>query len=140
MFVEPPQELKRPGMIWKLLKVAYGLSDAARNWYESLLDEMLRLGCCRSIYEHALFYYKHNSQLQGLSVTHVDDFLDAGNNKFTQDILKNIKSSFIIGSEAENDFKYVGVNLENKSEGVTLDQLQYCKTVSMYDISNDRKQ
>ena len=125
-------------MIWRLLKVAY--SDAARNWYESLMGEMLKLGCKRSIYENALFYYKYNSQLQGLSVTHVDDFLDAGNRKFKNDILKSIKNSFIIGSEAENDFEYVGVNLGKKKDGITLDQLIYCRSVEGYELSNERKQ
>ena len=140
VFVEPPQELKKPGMIWRLLKVAYGLSDAARNWYESSMGEMIKLGCKRSIYENALFYYKYNSKLQGLSVTHVDDFLDAGNRKFKTEILKSIKNSFIIGSEAENDFEYVGVNLEKKKDGITLDQLIYCRSVEGYELSNERKQ
>ena len=33
IFVEPPAELKKTNMIWKLKKSAYGLGDASRNWY-----------------------------------------------------------------------------------------------------------
>ena len=140
VFLEPPHELRKQGTIWRLLKAAYGLSDAARNWYESVVEEMFKLGCRKSIYENALYFYKQNSILQGLSVTHVDDFLDAGNEKFKKDILDKIKQSFIIGSEAQTEFEYIGVNIEQKNGDVTLDQIPYSNTVDMYDISNERKQ
>ena len=42
VYVEPPCEMKKPFVIWKLKKAAYGLGDAARNWYESVLQEMTR--------------------------------------------------------------------------------------------------
>ena len=138
VFVIPPAESKKAGIIWKLKKAAYGLSDAARNWYESVLDEMFRLGCQKSIYENALYYYKHNDVLQGLSVTHVDDFLDAGNEQFDRNILKKVRQSFIIGSEAESDFEYIGVNLEQTSNGVKLHQLPYCESVKLYDLPRER--
>ena len=139
VFLIPPDESKKPGTLWKLNKAAYGLSDAARNWYESVVEEMLRLGCGKSRYEKALYYYKQNSVIQGLSVTHVDDFLDAGNEKFKSNILKHVSQSFIIGSEAESEFEYIGVNLEQTDCGVKMDQLPYCRSVQSYEISGERK-
>ena len=32
VYVEPPSELKKPFLIWKLKKAVYGLGDAARSW------------------------------------------------------------------------------------------------------------
>ena len=139
VFLEPPMELKKPGTLWKLRKAAYGLSDAARTWYESVVEEMLKLGCGKSIYENALYFYKDKSGLQGVSVTHVDDFLEAGTEKFNKNIVKNVNNSFIIGSKAEAEFEYVGVNLEQTKKGVNLDQLPYCKSVESYELNNERK-
>ena len=36
IYIEPPPEKKKPGIIWKLLKPCYGLKDASKLWYESL--------------------------------------------------------------------------------------------------------
>ena len=140
VFLIPPDESKKPGVLWKLKKAAYGLSDAARSWYESVVEEMVRLGCGKSIYEKALYFYKQNGVLQGLSVTHVDDFLDAGNEKFKSDILKNVSKSFIIGSESDSEFEYIGVNLVQTEDSVKMDQLPYCRSVTSYEMSNERKQ
>ena len=139
VWVVPPAECMKEGILWKLKKAAYGLVDAARRWYESVMDEMLGLGCQKSIYEDALYFYKIDGELQGLSVTHVDDFLDAGNEKYKENILSNVKLSFIIGSEAESNFEYIGVNLEQTDSNVKLHQLPYCETVTMYELSNERK-
>ena len=66
VYLEPPKEEKKPFVIWKLRKVAYGLVHAAWNWYESVLQEMIAVGCKKSLYESALFYYKENGKLQGM--------------------------------------------------------------------------
>ena len=65
VYVTPPAECIKAGMLWKLRKAAYGLVDAARSWYESVMIEMLKLGCRKSIYEDALYFYKINAELQG---------------------------------------------------------------------------
>ena len=33
IYVKPPAQVKKEGIIWKLSKVAYGLCDASRQWY-----------------------------------------------------------------------------------------------------------
>ena len=118
VFVEPPSEMKKSGYIWKLRKAAYRLNDAAKHWYDNVVTEMRRFGCQKSIYEHALYFYRSSSSLHGISVSHVDDFLEAGDKSFQNDIVKNINNTFIIGSGNEIDFKYVGVNLSQTKDGV----------------------
>ena len=54
--------------------------------------------------------------------------------------IDKIKQSFIIGSEAQTEFEYIGVNIEQKNGDVTLDQIPYSNTVDIHDISNERKQ
>ena len=90
VYVEPPSEMKKPFKIWKLKKAAYGLGDAARNWYESVLQEMIKIGCQKSIYENALFYFKESGQLRGLTATHVDDFMYCGDETYNGAVTQKI--------------------------------------------------
>ena len=141
VFLNPPQERYKAGVVWKLRKTAYGLCDAAKNWYESVVDEMLKRGCEKSKYENALYYYRNddNKKIHGFSISHVDDFLEAGDDVFTENIIKNVKSTFIIGSESEKEFKYIGVNLSQSEEEILLDQLHYTNDISMHEFSNERQ-
>ena len=98
--------MKKPFKIWKLKRAAYGLGDAACNWYDSVLQEMMRIGCKKSIYESALFYMEKNEQLVGMSATHVDDFHNCGNEIFDKMVTEKINKKFHFGTEWNIDFRY----------------------------------
>ena len=40
VFVVPPKEAYKEGLIWKLCKAGYGLNDGARKWYLSVIEEL----------------------------------------------------------------------------------------------------
>ena len=82
IYVKPPAEAKKGGIIWKLNKVVYGLCDAPRQWYFSVKEELSRLGCKQSQLDKALFRWYVNGHLEGVFVMHVDDFLYAGTENF----------------------------------------------------------
>ena len=65
VFVKPPPEFDN-GMIWKLKKTVYGLSDAARAWYLRVKEELLKLGVKISKYDSALFSWHYNNEFQGV--------------------------------------------------------------------------
>jgi hypothetical protein len=138
VYVEPPSELKKPFTIWKLKKAVYGLGDAARNWYDSVLQEMIKIGCKKSIYEDALFYFKKNERLMGMSATHVDDFLNCGNEIFDRAVTEKINRKFEFGSEWDIDFRYVGINIKQENESIYVDQNHYSD--SMKEITIDSKE
>ena len=129
VYVEPPKELKKPFVIWKLKKAVYGLGDAARYWYESVLQEMLKIGCKKSMYEDALFYFKKNDKLMGMSATHVDDFLNCGNEFFDRAVTEKINKKFEFGSEYDIDFRYVGINIKQENECIFVDQKHYIENM-----------
>ena len=47
VFVEPPKDLKKPGVIWKLKKTVYGLNDGSRAFYKAIDEDLIRMGATR---------------------------------------------------------------------------------------------
>lgn len=126
VYITPPKEAGvQSGVIWKLKKCLYGLNDAARRFYQSVVSELQRLGCSRSAYDPALFYYKVNSQICGILVSHVDDFLHAGNSAFEEEVMNKLRNRFIAGKLMESDFCYIGFKIKQNEENIVLDQSDY---------------
>ena len=67
--------MAREGKVWLLKKIVYGLPDASKSWYTRVKEELLELNVKASKYALGLFMYQYGGTLNGLLVTHVDDFL-----------------------------------------------------------------
>ena len=100
--------------------------------------ELKRLGCVQSKCDPALFYYKKNAQLCGLLVSHIDDFLHAGNDIFDSEIMDKLRNRFVAGKLVDSDFSYVGFRIIQDSQGVTLDQSDYVKKLNAGSIEPSR--
>ena len=77
VFVEPPPQRYKPGIIWKLKKPCYGLNDASRKWFMYFKNTLLQLKMVQSKREHCLFYFLKDDKLHGILIFHVDDILSA---------------------------------------------------------------
>ena len=83
IYIRPPKESQTPqGLIWKLKHGLYGLKDGARQFYESVREELMKLGFTQCRLDPALFYVHKDNRLRGIICCHVDDFLHAGDELF----------------------------------------------------------
>ena len=79
VYIKPHRESDtEKGTIWKLKHGLYGLKDGARQFYLSVKDELLRLGCKISELDPAMFWLHNSGKLSGIICCHVDDVLHAG--------------------------------------------------------------
>ena len=138
IFVRPPRERRIPGVIWRLKKTVYGLVDASRGFYLNFSQNLMDLGCEKMKMDPAMFIYfdenKNTEEVKepiGLAVTHVDDMLSAGENKFETDVIDKMKSAFKFGSEEELDFRYVGLNIVQYREGIKVDNNHYVQAMEL---------
>ena len=91
-------------------------------------EELLKLGCNQSTHDPALFFKKnHANELIGIIVLHVDDFLHAGNEMFEQTVSEKLADVYTMGKVEEKKFTYVGFDINQTTEGITIDQSQYAK-------------
>ena len=131
LFVIPPQEANCPrGLVWKMIKPAYGLYDASRRWWARLADVLVAAGCKSLVGDEALFYYFKENRLRGLLSLHVDDIQGAGTPEFRQEIMNRIEEEFKISKREKGEFKYTGVDVKQEKSGdIILSQKPYRDTL-----------
>ena len=138
IFLKPPPEYDN-GKLWKLHKTVYGLSDAARQWYITVKEQLILLGLSVSQLDPALFSWEHNGVVDGIICLYVDDFLWCGTEDFETKIIEKFNKLFLIGSRASKAFKYIGLNIENRpNDCVTVDQFDYARTLKSIPVSRER--
>ena len=86
VYVRPPREANCPiAIIWKLNKAAYGLSDAAKLWFNSFSSYLKEIDIHQSREEKSLFLTK------GAILVHLDDILFGGTTVFHEQFIDKIK-------------------------------------------------
>ena len=97
VYLRPPPEANCNGL-WLLRKTVYGLGDASRKFYLKARKELLNLQCEMSSVDPAVFYWKKNGIVEGVFVTHVDDFYYGGTNRFCEQVVSPLKTIFHLSS------------------------------------------
>ena len=138
IYLKPPPECDQ-GKLWKLNKTVYGLSDAARQWYLRVKEELLKLGVTVSRLDPALFAWHEGDVLKGIICLYVDDFLWAGTESFQEKVINQLTNMFMMGSIASKSFKYVGLDIKSdKNSHTTVDQIDYIRSLKPIVICRKR--
>ena len=97
VFVEPPSDIKKQGIIWRLKKLLYGLDDASRKFWLQVRDEFLNKLHLKTIEGDEAFYYKQvDGDFQGAVLTHVDDFELTGTTDFVEELLEVVEKELTV--------------------------------------------
>ena len=73
----------------------------------------------------SIFYYNKNEKLSGIVAIHVNDFLWAGDVSFSKDIIPAFCKIFVIGKTSKNAFRYLGLEINQNIQNITLDQIHF---------------
>ena len=143
--IEPVPELVealklRPDEICRLTKSAYGLIDAPYLWYQTLKEELLRLGFEVSPFDPCLYTLRDNNHRPcGVIGIHVDDGLCGGNEVFQQK-LQELQKKYPFGSQKLGEFVFTGIHLKQRSDkGIILSQSEYVCNISPIKIDSNRR-
>ena len=130
VYIKPPKECGIDNsIVWKLKHGLYGLKDGARQFYLSVKEELLKLGCKMCEIDPAMFYLHRNDKLCGIVCCHVDDFLHAGDEYFEK-MMKTLRKRFVAGKIEEKNFKYIGFRITQDNDGIVLDQSEYVENIA----------
>ena len=129
VFLEPPKDLKNPGMIWKLKKPLYGLDDASRKFW-ICVKEIFHTEGLQNITGDEAFYFQHqNGQLVGMILTHVDDFSMAGTSEFLSRITKSIKENLTVSKVETNNFRFTGIDVIKVEDTIVISMNDYADSI-----------
>ena len=88
-------------------------------------EELILLGAKICSLDNSVFMWYNKGVLEGVMCIYVDDFLSAGTSAFNKDVIRKLMEKFLIGSTGSVLFKYVGLNIDYRPEGITVVQMQY---------------
>ena len=127
VYLIPPKEYKRKGVWWKLKKCVYGLSDAARMWYDMVKEQVTIAGIDKCPHDDAFFYWTEKEDIGGIMSIHVDDFVFSGGKQFTEKLENEVLKPFTVGSEEERQFDFLGlhVNQDEETKMIQVSQHHY---------------
>ena len=140
VYLKPPKEANTD-KLWKLNKCVYGLGDASRQWYLTLMEEILKTGGMVSTSEPGLFFCQNaQGTMTGLLPCHVDDLLWSGTNKFKNEIVKRLYEKFKVGTSSSVAFEYVGIEMEQEwdTKTIIVSQDSYIESIQYITISESR--
>ena len=139
VFVRPPPDLVSADQLWKLRRCLYGLNDAPRAWYDRVKSELLHSGGTKSRFDEALFmWYDQHRGLEGVMVTHVDDFVFTGTVDWYEKVVCKLCSVFKISSQDWGSFKYTGLNVSDVDGCVLVDQFEYVNSLNQIELNPGR--
>ena len=133
VYLRPPKERRIPGVLWKMVKRAYGFVDASRGFYLELEETLKQLGCKVSKFDPALYYFfDEKNELKGMICTHVDDLMNgSGDETFEEKVMKPLKMKFQFGSEEESIFRYVGMQVAQHALSITVNFDHYVENIEV---------
>ena len=108
VFVKPVAEAKNEGMLWLLKRPMYGLDDSGRQWYLTLSDFLYKHNCDRLDTDWAVFYFKVDGILHGITTIHVDDLQFCGSDYFQEKVIQPMLRQFKFGQFLNGNFKCLG--------------------------------
>ena len=127
--------------VCKLEKSAYGLIDAPFLWFQTLQEELTKLGFVASPFDPCVFVLRHpdTQALAGILGVHVDDGIHGGDEFFHQQISK-LESKYPFGSKKSRAFTFTGIDLkQNTDNSITLSQSKYIKNINSIQIKPERR-
>ena len=138
VYLRPPPDVCSADNVWRLKKCIYGLNDAPRYWYRRVKEVLLKLGGVVSAYDNALYLWFDNGNLIGVLVSHVDDFAFCGSDKFHDSVIKELKIAFQVKVHETGSFKYLGLSVNQNSNGISVQQNSYISSIAPISITHDR--
>ncbi len=130
IYIRPPPEAGKVNVLWKLNKCVYGLADASLYWYNKVKELMLSTGGKMSKVDPAVFYWlDEQCKVTVVLACHVDDFLWAGSQNFSKNVIPILQSALHVGLEEHEHFCYVGMDFVTINGVVHVHQHSYIENL-----------
>ena len=121
-----------------LTKACYGLIDAPRRWWKSLVRDTQQLGWRSCRHEPCLMTWHIRGRLKGLMCFHVDHVMISGPRDVPQfkRMMDKMKRLYEWGQWEQHEFDQCGCRIRQATDkSVTVDQESYARKISLITMS-----
>ena len=81
---------------------------------------------------HVAFYFKYeNGALQGMIITHVDDFQIDGMEMFNKKVREEIEKHLTVSKISEGAYRFTGVDVEEVKDGIEISMDEYVTSIEL---------
>ena len=87
--------------------------------------------------DEAFFYKLKKGKLDGICILHVDDFLISGSKEFQKEVAQKLKGRFTFGKIEVESFKFTGLNIVQKEDGIYIDQNEYVQSINEIEVKKN---
>ena len=129
IFMKPPSGIKLEGKLWRLNKPLYGLDDASRKFWLKIKEIFFKLGMLTIEGDEAFYFRYENGALQGMIITHVDDFQIAGTEMFNKNVREEIERHLTISKISEGAYRFTGVDVKEVKDGIEISMDEYVTSI-----------
>ena len=137
VFMLPPSDIHKPGVIWQLKKPHYVLDDTSRKFGLWAKEVLKTIGLKVMAGDEAFYYLHKDGKLMGAVITHVDDFTLAGTNEFVDQVLKVINEELTVSKVEEDVFRYTGIEVKKIEDRIVIQMKDYIE--SLEEVKEIRK-
>nr|GEU59459.1 retrovirus-related Pol polyprotein from transposon TNT 1-94 [Tanacetum cinerariifolium] len=117
-----------PGKVYKVENTLYGLHQALKAWYETLLTYLLDNGFQRGMIDKTLFIKRNKSDIMLVQV-YVDDIIFGSTRKaMCIEFEKMMHKKFQMSSIEELTF-FLGLQVKQKEDGIFISQHKYVNEI-----------
>ena len=125
VFMKPPPDIRKEGIIWRLKKPLYGLDDASRKFWFQVKEVLREIGLKVMEGDEAFYYLHRDGELLGAVITHVDDFTLAGTENFIKEVLETISRELTVSKIEKEKFRYTGIDVSAVDNGIEVQMEDY---------------
>ena len=141
VYVKPPKDVAKTGILWKLKKPLYGLDDASRKFWLRIREVFLDAGMKTLEGDEAFYYKRDGNDLEGMVLTHVDDFTIGGKDSFVKNVIDKLNKEMTVSKVERNSFRFTGVDIKRTEEGIEISMNDYADSleeiVEIRDVKRD---
>lgn len=141
IYLEQPEGVTKRGengqtLVCKLNKSIYGLKQAAKNWYESLANLLIKNGFQRSRNDCCLFVRKEKDGTFSYILVWIDDMIIAGAPEVVNGNKSMLEKNFKMDDRGELHW-FLGMRILRSGDKITVDQEKYIENVlDQFNMSN----
>ena len=125
VFMLPPPNIRKPGVLWRLKKPLYGLNDTSRKFWLRVKEVLKIIGLKVMEGDEAFYYLHRNGELVGAVITHVDDFTLAGTEDFIKEVLETVARELTVSKIERDNFRYTRIDISAVDHGIEIDMEDY---------------